>query len=119
MIMLLRALFDPRLASTLGALLAGEPDFAEALICIARRESRFELVGLHEGDAWMQRTLGPGMSTRGVHGQVAAFSLPGWLHGAPWLLDVPLVSAVLATRRAKHWRCRAVAACVRWKECER
>ena len=35
------------------------------------------------------------------------------------LLDVPLVSAYVATRRATAPRCRQVAACVRWKECER
>jgi hypothetical protein len=115
----LRALVDVRLASHLGALVAGEPAFGPDLVCIARRESRLEFVGLHEGDAWMQRSLGPGLSTRGVHGQVAAFALPSWLHWAPWVLDVPVVSAVVATRRAKSWQCKQTAACVRWKGCGR
>lgn len=119
MITLLRWLLDARIASHVGALLAGEPQFGDTLECIARRESRLELVGLHERDSWMQRRLGEGMSTRGVHGQVAAFALPSWLHGVPWLLDVPLVSAVIATRRARSWQCRQVGACIRWKGCGR
>lgn len=117
--LLLRALVDVRVASQLGAVLAGDPEFGDDLVCIARRESRLELVGLHEGDAWMQRRLGEGMSTRGVHGQVAAFALPSWLHWAPWVLDVPLVSAVVATRRAHRWQCKQTSRCVRWTECRR
>lgn len=115
----LRTVLDVRVASHVGALLAGEPTFADELVCIARRESRLELVGLHPGDAWMQRRLGEGMSTRGVHGQVAAFALPSWLHAVPWVLDVPLVSAFVATRRARSWQCKQTAACVRWRGCGR
>jgi hypothetical protein len=119
--LLLRALVDVRLASHLGALLAGEPDFGKCASSIAWRESRHELVSVHEGDAWMERSLGPGMGTRGSHGLVAAFSLghlPAWLRW-PALLDVPVVSAWVATRRAHSWRCRATPACVRWKGCGR
>jgi hypothetical protein len=117
MMWLLRIALDVRLASHVGALLAGEPQMGPTVSCIAWRESRHELVSVHEGDAWMQRRLGEGLSTRGVHGQVAAFALPTWLHGAPWLLDVPLVSAVIATRRATRKRCSQVRGCVTWRDC--
>ena len=76
--MLLRAAIDVRVANLLGATLAGHQEASAVLDCIAHRESRFELVGLHAGDAWMQRRLGAGLSTRGVHGMVAAFALPSW-----------------------------------------
>jgi hypothetical protein len=88
--------------------------------CIAWRESRHELVGIHEDDAWMARRLGEGWSTRGVHGQVAAYSwphVPVWLRWGPWVLDVPLVSALVATRRASASQCRQHHACVQWSEC--
>lgn len=117
--LVLRALLDVRFASHIGALVAGEPQMGPTVSCIAWRESRHELVSLHDGDAWMQRRLGEGLSTRGVHGQVAAFALPSWLHWAPWVLDVPVVSAVVATRRARSWQCRQTAACVRWRGCGR
>lgn len=113
--LLLRLALDVRLASWAGAWLAGQPQCADELVVVARRESGLSLVSIHEGDKWMERRLGAGQSTRGVHGMVAAFSLPQ----APWLLDVPLVSAFVAARRASSWRCRQVAACVRWMECER
>jgi hypothetical protein len=115
--LLLRALIDVRLASHLGALLAGHPEFGPTASCIAWRESRHELVSVHEGDAWMERTLGPGMSTRGAHGLVPTFSLPPWLHWAPWLLDVPLFSAIATTRRAKAPRCGQVRGCLVWRDC--
>lgn len=115
---LLQVALDVRVASYLGASLAGAPEFGECLSEIAWRESRHELVSVHEGDAWMARRLGEGWSTRGVHGLVARYSLPPWW---PWpaVLDVPLVSAVVATRRATSWRCRQVRGCVRWLRCER
>lgn len=116
---LIRAAIDVNTANAVGTLLAGHPDQYAAIACISWRESRNTLVSVHAVDSWMQRRLGPGMSTRGVHGQVAAYALPSWLHWAPWLLDVPLASAVVATRRAKHWRCRQVQGCVRWRRCER
>lgn len=115
--LLLRVCLDARVASHVGALLAGEPAMGPTLSCISWRESRHELVSLHEGDRWMERRLGAGLSTRGVHGQVAAFALPSWLHWAPWLLDVPLVSAVVATRRATAKRCEQVRGCVTWRQC--
>lgn len=117
--LLLRVLLDVRFASHLGALVAGEPQMGPTVSCIAWRESRHELVSVHEGDRWMERRLGPGLSTRGVHGLVAAFSLPPWLHGVPWLLDLPVASAFVATRRARSWQCKATPACVRWRGCGR
>ncbi len=107
-----RLLLDAELASAL----TGGP----WLVSVCRRESLCPvgLVGLHEGDGWMQRTLGAGMSTRGPHGCVAAFTLEhipevAWL--GPWVLDVPLVSAVASARRARAPRCRQVRACRAWR----
>lgn len=106
-----RLLLDAELASEL----VGGP----WLVAICRRESGcpFGFFGIHEGDRWMERSLGRGFSTRGVHGQVAAFAmpfLPDALAPYPWALDIPLVSAIAATRRAKSWRCRATAGCRSW-----
>jgi hypothetical protein len=115
--MLLRFALDVRVASHVGAMIAGEPQLGPTVSCIAWRESRHELVSVHEADAWMQRRLGEGLSTRGVHGQVAAFALPSWLHSVPWVLDVPLVSAFVATRRARAKRCSQVRGCVTWRDC--
>ena len=115
--LLFRVLLDVRVASHIGAALAGEPDMGRCISTIAWRESKHELVGVHPGDAWMARRLGDGWSTRGAHGMVARYSLPAWW---PWpaVLDVPLVSAVIATRRARTWQCRQTLGCVRWRRCE-
>lgn len=119
LLLVARLLLDGPLASEL----VGGP----WLVRVCERESRCPvgLVGLHEGDGWMQRSLGEGMSTRGHHGCVAAFTLehvPGWYalsalkyEMPPWVLDVPLVSAVASVRRAKHWRCGATRACRAWR----
>lgn len=119
---ILRLALDVRSASYLGAALAGEPELAPCISAIAWRESRHELVSIHEGDAWMAGRLGEGWSTRGVHGQVAAYSwphVPAWLRWlGPVVLDVPLVSAVAAARRASSWRCRVTPACASWRRCE-
>lgn len=116
--LVLRLVLDVRLACYLGALVAGEPELGPLLEHIAWRESRLELVGLHPEDAWMQRSLGDGWSTRGAHGMVAAYAwphVPAWLRWwGPSVLDVPLVSAFAGARRAAHWRCRAVAGCRAW-----
>lgn len=117
LVLVARLSLDPRLASHVGAALAGEPQLGPVLVDIARRESRLELVGLHARDGWMSRSLGEGCSTRGVHGQVPPFALqygPAWMHGQCWLLSVPLVSAYLGAKRAAHWRCRATAGCRSW-----
>jgi len=109
LLLVARLLLDGPLASEL----AGGP----WLVRVCERESLCPvgLVHEHAGDAWMGRTLGEGNGTRGPHGMVWAFTkehLPGW---APrWSIDVPLVSAIAATRRAGSWRCRQVRACRSW-----
>lgn len=118
--LLLRAALDVRTANWLGALFAGHPAHSEALDCIAWRESRHTLVSVHKGDAWMRRSLGDGWSTRGVHGMVAKYAwphVPSWLQWSPAVLDVPLVSAFVATRRATAKRCSEVRGCVTWRQC--
>lgn len=115
--LVLRVLFDARIASHVGAVMAGEPELGPVLERIAWRESRFELVDVHRGDAWMAQSLGEGNSTRGVHGQVPPFALqygPAFARSWSWLLSIPLASAYLGARRAASWRCRATAACRSW-----
>lgn len=122
--LLLRLALDVRLATLAGASLAGHPELGPVLVDVARRESRLELVGVHEGDSGYSAALRPrgcsgqaGWSTRGAHGQMAAYALqyaPAALRCSPWVLDIPIVSAWLAARRAVHWRCRAVARCRSW-----
>lgn len=109
--LILRIALDARLASWL----VGGP----WLVGVCERESlcRFGLVGPHERDRWMERTLGEGQGTRGAHGQVAAFALehlPPPVRWAP-LLDVPLVSAIVAVRRARSPRCGQVLGCRQWR----
>jgi hypothetical protein len=106
----LRLLFDARLASAL----VGGP----WLVQVCERESLcpLGLVGPHERDRWMERSLGPGMGTRGAHGHVAAFALPYLvLPLPPFVLDVPLVSAIASVRRASSPRCGAVLGCRAWR----
>lgn len=107
-----RLLFDAPLASEMVG--------GEWLVRICKRESGCPvgLFGVHEGDAWMAKRVGDGWSTRGVHGMVARYawpSVPSMLRWwGPSVLDVPLVSAIVAVRRAASWRCRATAACRSW-----
>lgn len=105
LLLALRLFLDARVAS----LLVGGP-WLEG-VCVRESSCPVGLVGVHEGDLWMERTLGVGMGTRGAHGHVAAFALP-W---APWLLDVPLASALVSVRRARSWRCGAVLGCRKWR----
>lgn len=109
--LLLRLALDARLSSAL----VGGP----WLLGVCERESLCELVSVHPGDAWMARTLGEGWSTRGVHGHVAAFAwphVPAWARWAgPVALDVPIVSAIVSVRRARHWRCGQARACRAWR----
>lgn len=127
------ALWDPVGASMLGAALVGAPELGPELVHICRRESHCRPVGAHEVDAWAgplmyRKAVGVGwldpacpfhhgsserFSTRGVHGLAAAYSLrflPDCL--PPEVLDVPLVSAIAAARRAQH-QCRRHGACDR------
>ena len=127
------ALFNPILASFIGASLAGEPSFGVELVDICRRESRCNLIGLHERDAWAGRTmkdnaLGVGwldadcvfhrgdprrFAPRGIHGLSAAYSLRFFeVCLPPEVLDIPLASALAATRRAR-------AQCTRHGACDR
>lgn len=115
--LLLTAILDPRVASFVGAALAGHPDYGAQLERICTREApHCRLRGVHEGDRWMERTLGEGNGTRGAWGTVAAFTvdhLPLGLRAA-WWLDVPLLGAIAATRRAHAPACRLVRGCRRW-----
>lgn len=123
--------FDPIASSGLGALIVGEPELTGELVRTCRRESHCRLVGAHPADAWagrlMQRkALAVGWldrrcrhhtgraerySTRGVHGLAAAYSLR-YLDACvpPEVLDVPLVSAMVAARRARA-QCKGHGAC--------
>lgn len=125
------ALLDPVAASWLGAALTGHPDLGPELVAICRRESHCRLVGAHAVDAWAgglmrRKALRAGwldegcgfhrgrperFSTRGVHGLSAAYSLR-FVGGClpPEVLDLPLVSAVAAARRADH-QCERHGAC--------
>lgn len=125
--LLLRLALDVRVASIAGAIIAGHPDAADRVVAIARRESGLSLVGVHELDARWSRHVRPssctghrgGWSTRGAHGQMAAYALqylPAPLRCSPWLLDVPLVSAWVAARRATSRRCLAVSRCRSWAD---
>ena len=119
---LVRVALDVRVASYLGAAMAGEPDFGECASRIAWRESRHTLIGEHPRDAWMGRTLGDGWGTRGAHGNVARFAiayLPSWMAFTPRWFDIPLVSAIATTRRATSRRCAEVRGCVVWRRCDR
>jgi len=110
LLLALRLLLDARLAS----LLVGGPWLER--VCVRESGCPVGLVGVHQGDAWMERSLGEGNGTRGPHGMVWAFTaehLPSW---APaWSIDVPLVSAIAATRRARAPRCGQVRACRAWR----
>lgn len=123
--------FDPTVASAVGAGVVGEPQLAEELVRICRRESHCRLIGAHAADAWAgplmhRKAMRAGwlrrdcpfhvgdlerFSTRGVHGMSAAYSLR--FLGAclpPEALDVPLLSAIAAARRAQA-QCRRHGAC--------
>jgi hypothetical protein len=127
------AITDPVASSWVAASLAGEPSLGAELVAICRRESRCRPIGAHPRDAasgplmrrkalavgWLDEQCvwhhgdGYRFSTRGAHGLSASYSLrflPGCL--PPEALDVPLLSAVAATRRAQAL-CRSRGACNR------
>lgn len=136
MIWLLRLALDPRFASHLGAALAGDPELGSALERVCEREApRCRLVGVHERDRWMHRRawlaavrvgwLDPGRcewheleaaawSTSGPWGMVRAYSLHHLGCAPAWLLDLPIVGAFVAARRASSPRCASVARCRSW-----
>jgi len=131
LIQLFRIAFDPVASSMLAASLVGQPDLGQELVAICRRESNCRMVGVHPADQWAGRRMynnatrvgwlnpqcpfhrgSPGrFSTRGVHGLSAAYSLR-FLGSCvpPEALDVPLLSAIAAARRAMS-QCRRHGAC--------
>ena len=124
-------LFEPVGASMLGAAITGQPEFGPELVGICKRESHCRPVRAHAIDAWAgelmrRKALKVGwldercpfhhgtperFSTRGVHGLSAAYTLR-FLGPClpPEVLDVPLVSAVAASLRARH-QCNKHGAC--------
>lgn len=128
---LLLVVLDPVTSSAVAAVVVGDPALAPELVGICRRESHCRWVGAHVHDAWAGPTmyrnavrvgwLDPScrfhrgdrtrFSTRGVHGLSAAYSLK-FVGGCvpPEVLDVPLVSAIAAARRARE-QCTRHGAC--------
>jgi hypothetical protein len=134
---LARAVFDPFVASQVAAILCGSPELGPRLveICLREARGRCELVGVHEADSghssaawekatavgWLQPATCPwhryvegAWSTRGVHGQIAAYSLRHLPCAPPWVLDVPLVSAYVALRRMTSPMCLRTPRCRSW-----
>ncbi len=132
--LLLASILDPIAASYVGAALAGYPELAPQLVKICRRESHCTAIGVHAVDAgrsraawsdavavgWLDPSCQPhrrgAWSTRGAWGTMAAFTV---VHLGrcvpPWVLDVPLVGAIAAARRAAHPACDRAPACRRWR----
>jgi hypothetical protein len=89
----------------------------QALVDIASRESYGTRMGVHSRDAWTSEPAcrkavrtgwlhdgadctQPGWGTRGAFGLLAAYNLRYLgLDRWPWVLDIPLVSAVATVRR--------------------
>lgn len=137
MALLALLLLPPVPASHLGAALAGYPDLGPTLAAITRRESSGQWVSIHPGDSWaaphawrgalargwLSSSCGwhsspDGMSTRGSFGLIASYSLRhlGLPCLPPWVLDVPIVSAFVAAKRAGSKRCGQVARCASWRD---
>lgn len=131
--LLLAALLDPRTAAVVGATIAGHPGYAPQLVEICERESLCSAIGVHPDDAGRSRSawamaVGVGKldptcqphrrhawSTRGAYGTMAAFTVSHLGECLPpWVLDVPLLAAIAATRRAHAPECRQVRGCRRW-----
>lgn len=132
-IMLTLLTLEPRQAARVGAHLAGQGHLTRELQGICRRESRCNAIGIHEID----REYGPLMykkahlvnwlyswcpfhrgdperfGVRGSFGLSAAYSLrflPGcW---PPEVMDIPIVSAYLAAKRAEN-QCKKYGACTK------
>lgn len=125
------ALTDPIGSSALAAALVGEPSLAPELVAICRRESHCRPIGAHAIDRWAgplmhRKAMRVGWldaecpfhhgaperyATRGAFGLSAAYSLR--FIGAcmpPEALDVPLISAIAAARRAQY-QCEQHGAC--------
>lgn len=111
---------SPEPASRVAAHAVGRPVLQRDLVAVTRRESAGVRVGVHRCDAWASErardaairtgwlppwcdgTHRRGWSTRGAHGLMAAYHLrllgASWTC-APWLLDVPILSAIAAARK--------------------
>ncbi len=111
-------------ASVMAAYTIGRPDLAHELVRIARREGNGKKRGIHARDAWASSVAwrravkkgyldptcqpnGPGWSTRGSHGLIAAYHVHlvpevGPCAG-PEVLDNPGVSALAAARKARKF----------------
>jgi hypothetical protein len=111
-------------ASVLAAYTVGRPDLAHELVRITRREANGKRRGVHTRDAWASSLAwrravsrgyldptcqpnGPGWSTRGAHGLIAAYHLHlvpevGPCAG-PEVMDIPGVSALAAARKARRF----------------
>lgn len=135
MLRLVVALFDPRLASFVGAALAGHPEMGPRLASICDRETRCTVTTTHAIDArhggfvwrdavaaghldpqrcrWHRRDAGP-WSTSGPWGAMRGYTLP-YLGCAPaWLLDVPAIGAWVVARRIASPRCQRIRRCASW-----
>jgi hypothetical protein len=103
-----------------------------ALVRIMKRESRGMAISIHDRDAWASRAVcidarrdgwldddvncrKKGWSTRGIMGLMAAYNLK-WLglDRHPWILDIPIASALAAARKY-----RAICPSDRWRWCPR
>ena len=142
---------EPVDASTIGCRMAGL-GYAEEVARICRTESRCSRIGLHVGHAprvrgevfeararragWIGNDCpghvegGARWGVRGPHGNVAAYSVRHLQRCAvPEVVDVPLLSAIVACRRLEELRARygkrsAAARALAWRHgagcrCER
>lgn len=131
--LVLRVLFDARIASHVGAVLAGEPELGPVLEHICERESHCSMLSVHKDDAgrsreawemavavgWLDPVCQPHeprtWATRGAWGTYAAFTVHHLGRCWPaWAIDLPLLGAIAAANRAAHPNCRRSRACRSW-----
>jgi len=126
---------EPRPAAEIVAAMFGQPEVANELQVICHRESRCKSIGIHERDRWAGKTMHRNamrvgwlqswcpwhqkpkdpdrFSVRGSFGLSAAYSLRFLAPCLPpEVLDIPLVSAYAAAKRA-------IAQCERYGACTR
>jgi hypothetical protein len=138
----LTSALDPVASAHTAAQMVGEPGMEVELLRICHRESRCKRVGVHAVDEWAsprvyERAVAAGWvspgcqpyrprawSSRGPWGLMAAYNLKwaGVPCLQPWVLDFPLVSAVIAARKLKaHCETsekRRHPAIKRWARCD-
>lgn len=130
--LLLALLLSPAQQTRLGAMLAGRGDLARELVSVCKRESSCRWVRVHRGDVWAgalakAKALRVGWlspwcpwtwlpareyAVRGSHGLMAAYSMRFLGCLPPHVLDIPLVSAFVAAKRATN-QCERYGACDR------